>query len=1323
MEILDDLNLFGDKPQPKSYDTTENGIEFIDGDTIVNPENPELSIRFGGADTAEIGKYDNELDAWVPGQVGGVEATQMARELAAKNGFTKVVTTGKVDKYGRQLGDVVNPETGEYFSTKLLESGIAAPMVFSDPLQMNAVLKGRLDRAQRREQGNLNEWDIAGEELNKKIAQSQPLQAKAMAMDEQEYAALKFYLAEKGLDVNDYLTSTTQFRRSDRTLDNKAKSTIGTAWDSAQLGFMEATWGAFDMISDLFTGDRDGSDDVNRMRTIMGELPELENQLAFDEEGNWQLDSFSKFIDFTIGNSIQSSPYLATAILSLAHPLLLTVPSLLYSGETYAEQKDDEKNIGLAVTSGVGQAVLDRIGASFITAPFRKFLVDKSVREQLVEYLAKSKALNKKEAEQLIIKLTKDEVRSLADAAKRTVADKVKNKYLTIGAGGAYILKDGAGEALTESLQETIGFLGANNLDFEGLTTPEFQNRIANAAVAGGTLGSGFSAIGRGVSRFYDYSRAVGESDANPKNQAEDTKRRAELKEKFNDEGLVIINDDGSKTTLDNLNTDFDSVKIASQNYNEEETLADTAEPETKKRQARSFVGDVVEGFKEHGFLGGFRAFSNATKAKYKNRGVWTDMFLASMGAGKVFSSANAETQQHLDATNIINTISTEADAIESFGVRNTDEVSNILYDPETISFLDAVSGLIGFNPNINSAKDAVESGLVTIPAKFIKYREAYLDYADRIHELNKKYAEVKGLDIRKVNLLKDKTWDKAKIAANKVEFIELLKQELGLSHADAVTATDNIIYQLDNDLVDATSLDLDEDTINKIFEAALEGEDIGLDTSKKAFLNNPKFADYFHTNFFYNLSGIAGVTASAKVNKEFFGKNGSRLNYLLKQAVRAGEITQEEASFLAREGLDLLEMRQGKYKAIESDAYKIAQSYLITFTSLVSLPLAPVSATVELIGTLYNVPLPVITKNIVPIVHAFMQESMSYLRDGLSAATGGRISKKAYLEGARGEMAKLGYLLESQSAAQRNDVQISQGHQKFMDGFFKFIGLQGVTNFTRTIRTALAADTIYGLLVDVALDKKLGKVTVQGNQSREMLQRLGLDVDKAVYDFVVNGELDNNTMQMATFNFVNEVIPHPTKSNRPKFYQNPRLALFTQFQGFISTFTSTVLPVIFGQAFGKGKVPAARVEAVRNMAFLIAFGLMSTYLRDFLKTGGDLPDEDDIVQRLRRGVGASGLLGTGERIVNLISPMYPDRNDNAFEAAVSIITGEAPALTTLGKVGTAATDVFDFEESGKEWKKLAKATPLLGPFHKQFEEDSDSMFRSAIDGLFEKEK
>ena len=129
----------------------------------------------------------------------------------------------------------------------------------------------------------------------------------------------------------------------------------------------------------------------------------------------------------------------------------------------------------------------------------------------------------------------------------------------------------------------------------------------------------------------------------------------------------------------------------------------------------------------------------------------------------------------------------------------------------------------------------------------------------------------------------------------------------------------------------------------------------------------------------------------------------------------------------------------------------------------------------------------------------------------------------------------------------------------------------------------------------------------------------------------------------------------HCRKSaNRPLIYQDPRFALFTQFQGFIATFTANHIPKLWGEYVKRG-TPAMKYNAFAIMTTMIMLGFASQYLKDLIKYG-ELrkfgPDDHPYLNQseyLQRGIRASGLLGTGERVLDQFFPLYEQRSDNGL--------------------------------------------------------------------------
>jgi len=1280
---------------------TDEPINLLDGDTDLLSDGQQL--RIAGIDTPETAKLHNGIVE--EGDYGGREATDALQKLATEGGFTNIRIDGK-DKYDRLVGDRFN-DKGEFFGDKALYHGLAVPTFFSSESDYSSTIVGRMDRMMRKMNGEQDEWDIAGEQVRKQEALN-GLKPKHQAIDEYEYAAVKHHFKDDQFQTNRYFSQSAGFRRGDRTLDNKATNIASTSFEVAKKGFAESAYGAIDWITDIFGYDLSGEGDVERMSYALTQLPVLENQNAFDEQGNWRLESISSFGEWLISNAIISSPYLVTSMLGAVSTPLMTIPALVYTGNTYNEM--DEKDPLLAAFSGIGQAALDRLGIEFILpkSKLAKYATtdlyrNAAAREAAIKELMK-KGATREEAAKSLSDALRLEAGSFANAAKAGIADKIRAKYFDDTITGA-VIKGTAGESITEVLQETIGYLAENNLDFDRMSMQEYQNRALNAAAAGGVLGGVFGGTGQGLTKFSRYSALKGAQESDPSARSRDLKRRDALEA----ESLNGVKPDLTTDGIVELTNDVEP----------EQSLDEIAAPERNSRLQRGFIGSVMNAFKERGFKGLFEGNSKNLDGKTQHSKYMT-MLWSLLDGNKVYSNGGVEENQHLAQSSLSNNIGTQAEALERFGVKDTQAVSDIMYDEEVQDIYTKIRRMIMLG-EANTVKQAYDK----IMTDFVKYKNKesiILDYLQRIYDYDSHRARLRGTDIKSVNFYKDKTWNKETIAKNREEFINDIIRELNVDRDTALNFTNNLLDGTENEMLSTHDSDLA--SLEDIMSIASGEKNNAI--SMQSIMDNKELGKYFNGDMFYNVAGISGTTASAWANHKYIGSNGHRLAYLIEQAVKAGEISKEEGSFYAQEVKDIIDIRKGKYKQIENSFARAVMQNAIMFSSLAQLPLASVSAMVEVAQTAYNVPASIIMKQIPRMVKSFLGETFNYMNEGASKASRGLIKRNDYIDyttdpekkSDRQLLAEYGFLIESQAAAQKHDVKIGNAQQKIMNGFFKLIGLQGITNFTRTMRLATATDTIYGLLTDVMMDR--GKRSIQGQQSRELLMQLGMNVDEMI-KHLNNDQMDfqyaQDQMRLATFNFVNEAVAHPTKTNRPKFYNNPRLALFFQFQGFISTFTSTILPKIYGQLVGPGKVPAARAEAVRNILTLIMFGYMSTMLRDMIKTG-EIPDEDDITNRMRRAVNASGILGTGERVVNRFFPLYPQRSDNFLDATGQFVAGESPAISWGTNVATAVGDMFDDTTSGREWQRVAKIMPGTGPFHGQFKQGETGPLRKAVESI-----
>ena len=87
------------------------------------------------------------------------------------------------------------------------------------------------------------------------------------------------------------------------------------------------------------------------------------------------------------------------------------------------------------------------------------------------------------------------------------------------------------------------------------------------------------------------------------------------------------------------------------------------------------------------------------------------------------------------------------------------------------------------------------------------------------------------------------------------------------------------------------------------------------------------------------------------------------------------------------------------------------------------------------------------------------------------------------------------------------------------------------------------------------------------------------------------------------------------------------------------------------------------------------------------------------IVEYIRRGVFASGLFGTGERIISTAWPIYESNSSNPGEWAWSETVGQSPALSTLERGGKAVGNLIQ-GDLGNAARNAIKVAPGAGPLN-----------------------
>ena len=170
-------------------------------------------------------------------------------------------------------------------------------------------------------------------------------------------------------------------RKGDRTIMNQAKNQFSTSFDSAMLDLKKGFYGYLQMAGDANQWEwlaQKGREGVTTQKMLSGQLPDTLNSIRDIRTGGDTWDTITDAATYAgnlIAGTLPMMGMLAGATLAsgVAAPTGVvafmgsTPPSaVVYSGQFYADQPDDKKNAALALSAGIGSAVLDRVGLESI---------------------------------------------------------------------------------------------------------------------------------------------------------------------------------------------------------------------------------------------------------------------------------------------------------------------------------------------------------------------------------------------------------------------------------------------------------------------------------------------------------------------------------------------------------------------------------------------------------------------------------------------------------------------------------------------------------------------------------------------------------------------------------------------------------------------------------------------------------------------------------------------------------------------------------------------------------------------------------------------
>lgn len=1301
------------------------GHTFVDGDTIRNEEGKLLRIE--GLDAPETLKITE--NGFAPGTPGGTEAFIQISNLANQFGYNNIVYltnedgSPKMDATGTRQMVRLKDNSGRDFTETLAKYGITDLGKYSTP---DEILAWQWGQAKKLDYVNnsfsdqkLNEFEKAKLTIDN-VADSERWYEKEFqksALNEKQLAQL-YAPRQPGESIEAYAfrqQKAKQYNRfvvqqdwQDRDIDNKALHPFTEGFDVGWTGAIEGMYGMAEMIGEK-TGfnwlEEIGEAGIARQRAYLSEKPDLKmNALkpVLDRNGNvidneWDINGVGEFFEYLGTNVAISLPYmgatmLGSALAPVTKGVSLSIPVSIYTGQTWNEMEGKDRSATLAVASGVTQTLLDRLGVKLLMGNTKGTLLNGTFRKKLTEAVMKKNNVSAATARNMINKMTRLESAKLLGNAAHIAKQQLRarNVLLTLSkrAGIGFV-----GEGSTEVGQELTGYLASVYGSDKEFDAVELESRLLNALIAGGTMGKAFAIPGAAydAGAWADVAVRQAPADANrlsfAGSMATEEKRKTG---KVQDIKEINIKNAASVQKRGAQGSNFsDKVNASKTNQKQRDTFD----------KVKDMWGSIPVLWK-----GSTRfIFDEATQ-----RSSQAIRELASMFGGnlqRIHSGEHFEEKKHNQLSKYRNMVKTPAEIAKAagFGTINQSKVSDIIQQ---------FNKWVGKKTKLNW--DNLPEELKEHEAWLAEWYKDTSRLADTLYQDQKNARENNGkkFEVGYIQnyLQRYKSFNKVAIEKDQNGFANQLVKEYKMDLNTAKDLTKEILNS--GDVTDPDSLF--QVGRGRFIPAAHKKRRLGL-------AENAAFDQYMENDAFLNISNAAKSASRFITYQEFLGDSNEKINEKLNQALEQG-VDADKVNTIARQLQDYLDAESGNYKRLDNDTINKVQRNLLFWTTMAGLPMAVISSFVELAITTRALSPGQISTTIMNAAKEFASAAWSTIKDPRFNSTERQLEK----EQRQANIKRLGYFDWDVGAAQTTGAtENSHASRRLLDNFFRIILLQQWTDYTRSIRASIASDFVmdkvnlihtYRQESTMPLFEKDVTFNNEIQEAEEQLRNLGINVDRIIelnsintrnWTAEENKEFDD-MMHQAQANFVNEAIALPGTYNRPLFYQNPHLALFTQFQGFIATFTANHIPRMWGEYIKRG-TPAMKYNMFAIMTTMIALGFASQYLKDLLKYGKPSPYLDDM-EKLQRGIGSSGLLGVAERPINFFFPIYETSSKNSAEWLFNTISGEAAALSNVARTyGAAEKFVEGNAETGLY--RVLKTTPFIGPFNQ--------LNRSIASGVF----
>jgi hypothetical protein len=1135
----------------------------------------------------------------------------------------------------------------------------------------------------------------------------------------------------------DYVEGTA-VRNPDRTRLNKAKAQIATTIKNSSLDLMKLFSGMGEMVGD--TTKWEYLSDISRAKTreLKAEQRSLPQTLSSYKDINTN-DSWSAIQDTGtyVGNLIAGTvPQLAvlvatggavglaglTGVAGFAASTALASP--MYIGKFYANQPEDKKNAPLASALGLSATVFDKLGLEGMVGGN---LFTMAGKEAALKEL--SKRMTMPEAKKLLEESTKRELVSLTELGSKFANQQYRSAEAALR-GIASVEGKGLGEAFTESAQqyaEMMATRGVWNTDIQ--YEKDFWNNIIDAAVGGKVMGVSLG------SSFAALDAMQWHSAANSQEEFKGMLSEAQLARQQPEMLKEVVTRDGEIVRLDKSIDDvlFDESKAT--DFKTDDTFKSNKAvdlPETKGTwdtikslitRPSQLMGNgqlshqiAPKLFNDKGqfkpyramlkaVVGGHGILSGDHYARYKQKTIGSlnsllpnaDDLSTALGKSKLETEAMIQDAYN----NYWSKNEWSGNKILDDFVRDADNLRQALSDMTNDSFFDNLSSIF--------EASQIDPDIIVANKERLINKLIFTGVTRR--EANKTIDQLVGKNPTLVENAKNFLSQKGII--KDPELADLFKSSF---FSNLGNLKQHTVSKVANDKY----FGKDGQKLVQLLQKAKENGEFDSDEEFKHVSTQVK-AFYLIANGNYKEIDnelYRGVVA--------WGTTMAMLSSLGKAAFSS--LPESVAAILGTRGDkvtgQLYDNVRNLFTEIRNDLNK-GTSWALSTRGISYMRNSPAFR--------MNEELEALQKEMDNLATSDPKTSNTKEYKKLED----KVNNLIYRTTGRKLLDVLGYS-DSGYATQTKYEYADHRHREAMNTMAHLIGLRALTDSTRISALSAAADTVMGKLNNLrnipAVERETRfntakGLTVQQAYDLKDLVEYGIDVNRTLYvmDNLHNTGNDSNifgrnhkemiddkgnihpdyqafvdNIYTGISNFVDSKVVNPQVHNLPRFYHDPRLRLITAMTRFMATAHSTLLPTLYKQYIKDGNV-GMRYQAFAVVMGMILASMIGNAIKDELAyEDGKNPYIKGYKKEIQRNIYGSGLLGQYERVVDTLSPLYPENKPSPFKDpfkwSIETAKDNSPAINWASKPISAAYNLSQ-DKVPEAVKQLVRAAPVVGSF------------------------